>query len=83
MAVGRSSNNVSIRPEGPVSKVNRLILLGNGFDLAHGYKTRYSDFLFEYLYEIVSLLVEGKAYKDELVNAGFTSNYNRLQLFFK
>ena len=23
----------------------RIILIGNGFDLAHGYKTRYSDFI--------------------------------------
>ena len=29
--------------------INRLILVGNGFDLAHGMKTRYKDFIFEYL----------------------------------
>ncbi len=23
----------------------RVIIIGNGFDLAHGYKTKYSDFL--------------------------------------
>ena len=25
--------------------MNRLVLIGNGFDLAHGLKTRYEDFL--------------------------------------
>jgi hypothetical protein len=25
--------------------VNRLILVGNGFDLAHGLKTSYKDFI--------------------------------------
>lgn len=24
--------------------MNRLVLIGNGFDLAHGLKTRYEDF---------------------------------------
>lgn len=25
--------------------MNRLVLIGNGFDLAHNLKTRYSDFM--------------------------------------
>ena len=25
--------------------MNRLILIGNGFDLAHGLKTKYADFI--------------------------------------
>lgn len=29
--------------------MNRLIIIGNGFDLAHGLKTRYSDFMLDYL----------------------------------
>src|SRR5690606_10775217 len=29
--------------------MNRLILIGNGFDLAHGLKTSYKDFIFWYL----------------------------------
>lgn len=31
--------------------MNRLILLDNGFDLAHGLKTSYKDFIFWYLDE--------------------------------
>lgn len=26
-------------------KMNRIILIGNGFDLAHGLKTSYADFI--------------------------------------
>jgi hypothetical protein len=29
--------------------MNRLILIGNGFDLAHNMKTKYSDFIFTYM----------------------------------
>jgi len=29
--------------------MNRLIIIGNGFDLAHGLKTSYNDFLLSYL----------------------------------
>lgn len=29
--------------------INRLIIIGNGFDLAHGMKTKYKDFVNEYL----------------------------------
>ncbi len=28
--------------------MNRLILIGNGFDLAHGLKTSYHDFILDY-----------------------------------
>ena len=29
--------------------MNRLIIIGNGFDLAHGLKTSYHDFILHYL----------------------------------
>jgi len=32
-------------------KANRLIIIGNGFDLAHGYKTSYKDFLFHIIFK--------------------------------
>jgi hypothetical protein len=31
--------------------MNRLIIIGNGFDLAHGIKTSYHDFILDYLKE--------------------------------
>lgn len=43
--------------------MNRLVLIGNGFDLAHGLKTSYEDFLVDY---IKGLIKSGKS--DELTN---------------
>jgi hypothetical protein len=36
--------------------MNRLIIIGNGFDLAHGIKTSYKDFITDYPTEAVSIL---------------------------
>lgn len=48
--------------------MNRIILIGNGFDLAHGLKTKYNDFIDNY-WDI----------KTEL----FKENYNEGKLIFR
>lgn len=47
--------------------MNRLILIGNGFDLAHGYKTSYSDFLENYLAQVLYQYIIKHEYEDELI----------------
>jgi len=52
--------------------MNRLIIIGNGFDLAHGLKTRYSDFMLDYLKGILKSIkltspVNRDVYKDEII----------------
>lgn len=47
--------------------MNRLILIGNGFDLAHGMKTRYSDFVFHYIKDAFRIAENENAYEDELL----------------
>lgn len=47
--------------------MNRLIIIGNGFDLAHGYKTSYSDFLANYLGQILYDFSTKQEYEDELI----------------
>jgi len=42
-----------------LSQMNRLILIGNGFDLAHGLKTSYKDFIYWYVHKCVE-----KAFND-------------------
>lgn len=37
--------------------MNRLILIGNGFDLAHGLNTKYSDFINNYWEKIIDLFL--------------------------
>ena len=39
--------------------MNRLILIGNGFDLAHGLKTSYNDFINWYWEASGDLLLQG------------------------
>jgi len=47
--------------------MNRIILIGNGFDLAHGLKTNYSDFiedLFDEIYKHIELKTENELISD-------------------
>jgi hypothetical protein len=56
--------------------MNKLILIGNGFDLAHGLKTRYSDFLVWYLNKAIGLLEINPVYEDKLIS--LTKNTRRM-----
>jgi hypothetical protein len=52
--------------------MNRLILMGNGFDLAHGLKTSYKDFIIWYLANCLSNVgFYPKVYEDELLKIRF------------
>jgi Bacteriophage abortive infection AbiH len=56
--------------------VNKLILIGNGFDLAHGLKTRYIDFILWYLNDVLQNLVKIGKYSDILLDLKFTFGIN-------
>ncbi len=47
--------------------MNGLILVGNGFDLAHGMKTSCSDFILWYLKKIFNSVEFEKDYDDPLI----------------
>lgn len=47
--------------------MNRLIIIGNGFDLAHGIKTSYKDFMADYFYKAMSYVFYSKGFHDELI----------------
>ncbi|OOG73801.1 AbiH family protein [Algoriphagus sp. A40] len=47
--------------------MNRLIIIGNGFDLAHGLKTSFSDFIADYFCTVMRDVAKGKDYTDQLV----------------
>lgn len=57
---------LSISPE---DNRNKLILIGNGFDLAHGLKTSYSHFLLWYLKNVITILNDKNRYEDILIKA--------------
>lgn len=46
---------------------NRLVLIGNGFDLAHGLKTSYKNFLDWYMCEAFQMFCNNKSHKDALI----------------
>lgn len=62
--------------------MNRLILLGNGFDLAHGMKTSYKDFILSYLKNSFSKMIKNGIYEDELIKIVNDNNaykeYNKI-----
>lgn len=58
-----------------VKKINRLILVGNGFDLSHGLKTRYNDFILWYLKTRIKFALEDGSYTDDLINIKLVSKH--------
>ncbi|MDR2953518.1 MAG: bacteriophage abortive infection AbiH family protein [Prevotella sp.] len=47
--------------------MNRIILIGNGFDLAHGLKTSYKNFIDDYWTEFAKKYLESSPCEDEFV----------------
>lgn len=57
-------------------KVNRLIIVGNGFDLAHGLKSSFKDFIYDYSFNVIKRVIRELRHDDILIsinaNAQFT-----------
>jgi hypothetical protein len=58
------------------SECNKLVLIGNGFDLAHGLKTSYKNFLDWYMCEALQQFCDNKIYKDFLIE--ITNTYTSM-----
>jgi hypothetical protein len=52
--------------------MNRLIIIGNGFDLAHGLKTSFKDFIADYLFNVITEFAEKDQYDDKLISLNYT-----------
>src|SRR5258708_7696945 len=52
--------------------MNRLVLIGNGFDLAHGLKTSYKDFIHWYMHNCFERASDKRGYEDELIKITLT-----------
>lgn len=63
-------------------KVNRLIIVGNGFDLAHGLKSSFKDFIYDYSLKTIKRVLLELRHDDVLIsinaNAQFTDAENYL-----
>lgn len=55
--------------------MNKLIIIGNGFDLAHRMKTSYIDFIKYYLANAFKSSSENQLYQDELIKIVSVKNY--------
>ena len=47
--------------------MNLLVIIGNGFDLAHGLKTRYKDFMMDYLISAIEEVSNVGKYEDDVM----------------
>ncbi len=54
--------------------INRLILVGNGFDLAHGLETSYKHFIENYLCNAINVFIKGGCHDDKLIYIGSESS---------
>jgi hypothetical protein len=57
--------------------MNRLILIGNGFDLAHGLKTSYKDFIHWYMHGCFKKAFDEMEYLDPLIKINRGNAYLR------
>jgi hypothetical protein len=74
-----------LRDEETLEIMNRIILIGNGFDLAHGLPTGYRNFMDHYWTEFAKKINDGsvlRAHEDHLVKfeIGDTQAYNSLRM---
>ena len=54
-----------------------LIIIGNGFDLAHGLKSSFKDFLEYYLKKSWDIFLDEESYKDELFEIKYKNQYEK------
>ncbi len=62
--------------------MNRLIIIGNGFDLAHGLKTSYCDFIHDYLLTNFRNAKNTRHYEDALIKVELAHGYLGTRLDF-
>ncbi|MCH7405263.1 AbiH family protein [Belliella aquatica] len=76
--------NIKVNPDifDEYSEVNRLIIIGNGFDLAHGLKTSFKDFIKDYLVQILNNIKNNLSHKDELISLQSIVIYSDLNRSF-
>lgn len=64
------------------SKVNRVIIIGNGFDLAHGLKTSFKDFIEDYVYQILNNIKLKFKHNDPLLSINSYATFHHLNKSF-
>ncbi len=62
---------------------NRLIITGNGFDIAHGLKTGFKDFIYNYCLEVIQKLIQHSYFEDIILNINTNGGFYNLQTYNK
>ena len=62
-------------------EINRLIIVGNGFDLAHGLKSSFKDFIYDYSLKTIKRVVLGLNYDDILVSITANAQFSDAETF--
>lgn len=63
-------------------EINRLIIIGNGFDLAHDLKTSFKDFIEDYFYEILKNIKDKFIHNDPLLSITSPVSFEHLNKGF-
>ncbi len=58
--------------------MNKLVIIGNGFDLAHGLKTKYEDFILHYFKKslLTTYDIPGLIFEDDLISIERKASFN-------
>jgi hypothetical protein len=62
----------------PKFEYNRLVIIGNGFDLGLGLKTSYNDFVLGHIKEVLRKTVELGKYDSELITGSTSFNFGQV-----
>ncbi len=65
-----------LKPNIPIveTQFNRLIIIGNGFDIAHGLKSSFKDFIFNYCFNSLNNFINELYFEDEILT--IKTNYH-------
>ncbi|MFB6342768.1 AbiH family protein [Saccharicrinis sp. FJH62] len=55
-------------------EVNKLIIVGNGFDLAHGLNSSFKDFISDYILNVIKEFLKERIYDDSLIQISSKSD---------
>jgi len=71
-----------------MKEYNKLVLIGNGFDLAHGLKTSYKDFLDWYMCDSFQQFCNNNSHEDSLIEiknkyAGMSTPFTQQPITFE
>lgn len=80
----KMTQNIEVNPDvfDEYSEVNRLIIIGNGFDLAHGLKTSFKDFIEDYFHHVLINIKSNFNHKDQLLSIATEITFSDLNKNF-